>query len=105
MVTPGVLDELNSRDTKGIWRVLARDKFDNSRCNIRSQGYGDNMFYWSDIFHYRKTYQFARQLFKNATDPSNADLYAKTEQLQAFALGWMSHCATDVIGHSFVPTG
>jgi zinc dependent phospholipase C len=61
------------------------------------QGYADSNFYWSDMFHYRKTYQFAKQLFKNAASDQD-----KSEQFRAFALGWISHCATDVTGHSFV---
>ncbi len=44
------------------------------------------------MFHYRKTYEFARTLYQKAT----------TDQQKAFAIGWMSHCATDVTGHSFV---
>lgn len=56
------------------------------------KGWGDSGFYWSDMFHYRKTFEFARKLYENAT----------TEQHKAFAIGWMSHCATDVTGHSFV---
>ncbi len=57
-----------------------------------TQGFEESAFFWSDMFHYRKTYEFARALFDNA----------KNEQHKAFALGWMSHCATDVTGHSFV---
>jgi hypothetical protein len=56
------------------------------------QGFADNAFFWSDMFHYRKTYEFAQRLWLNAETP----------QQKAFALGWMSHCATDVTGHSFV---
>ena len=67
-------------------------------------GYEDSSFFWSDMFHYRKTYQFARQLYANAlladsmkapTEPS------RVPKQQAFALGWMSHCATDVAAHPF----
>ncbi len=29
-------------------------------------GYEDTTFFWSDMFHYRKTYQFARRLYANA---------------------------------------
>ena len=61
------------------------------------RGYADNNFFWSDMFHYRKTYAFASQLFQDA-----AASPAASEQLQAFALGWISHCATDVTGHPFV---
>jgi hypothetical protein len=55
------------------------------------QGFADNAFFWSDMLHYRKTYEFAQRLWTNAT----------TEQQMAFALGWMTHCATDVTGHAF----
>src|SRR5215467_11620156 len=30
------------------------------------KGVADSGLYWSDMFHYRKTYQFARQLYANA---------------------------------------
>jgi hypothetical protein len=69
------------------------------------EGYGDDAFYWSDVFHYRRTYQFPYVLFDQAraaraaatTDEQRADADAQT----AFAVGWMSHCATDVTGHPF----
>ena len=34
-------------------------------------GYEDTTFFWSDMFHYRKTYQFARQLYANALKPTS----------------------------------
>ena len=69
------------------------------------QGYGDSAFYWSDAFHYRRTYQFAYTLYRQA----KADLDAATDDTSrqnaearvAFAVGWLSHCATDVSGHPF----
>jgi len=69
------------------------------------QGYGDDAFYWSDMFHYRRTYQFPFVLFQQAqealasatTDDERQDAEARI----AFAVGWMSHCATDVTGHPF----
>ncbi len=68
-------------------------------------GYEDSAFFWSDAFHYRKTYTFARALYKNAlladtmkTDPLEP---SRVPKQQAFALGWMSHCATDVAAHPF----
>jgi hypothetical protein len=67
-------------------------------------GYADSGFFWSDMFHYRKTYQFARRLYANAL-MADADLPAgepsRVPKQQAFALGWMSHCATDVAAHPF----
>lgn len=56
------------------------------------QGFKETAFFWSDIFHYRKTYEFPRQLFADAD----------TDQKKAFAMGWISHCAADVTGHPFV---
>jgi hypothetical protein len=77
-------------------------------------GYGDNAFFWSDAFHYRKTYQFARRLYANALKadvdiahggtsmkPKPLDEPSRVPKQQAFALGWMSHCATDVAAHPF----
>jgi Zinc dependent phospholipase C len=68
-------------------------------------GYEDSAFFWSDMFHYRKTYRFARTLYKNAlqademkTDPAEP---TRVPKQQAFALGWLSHCAADVAGHPF----
>ncbi len=70
------------------------------------QGWHDSAFFWSDMFHYRRTYQFARKLFENALsadmDPSkDPGEPSRVPKQQAFALGWMSHCATDVAGHPF----
>ena len=69
------------------------------------QGWDNNAFYWSDMFHYRRTYQFPYEMFRQAdaalaaatTDDERQDAEARI----AFAVGWMSHCATDVTGHPF----
>lgn len=69
------------------------------------QGYGDSAFYWSDMFHYRRTYQVPFLLYSQAraayeaaaNDTDRQDAEARL----AFAVGWMSHCATDVAGHPF----
>ena len=77
-------------------------------------GVEESAFFWADMFHYRKTYQFARQLYANAL-MADADLAhggtsavakpaaepSRVPKQQAFALGWMSHCAADVAGHPF----
>lgn len=66
-------------------------------------GYDEKTYFWSDMLHYRKTYEFAAALWQNASEAQNSELLPnKREQLQAFALGWMTHLATDVVGHSFV---
>lgn len=55
-------------------------------------GFDEQTYFWSDMLHYRKTYEFAARLWQNA----------KTDQEKAYALGWMTHLGTDVVGHSFV---
>lgn len=61
-------------------------------------GYSENTFYWSDMFHSRRTFMFARALYSNAMQ-ATGDTAARQ---RAFALGWINHCATDVAGHPFV---
>jgi hypothetical protein len=87
------LQEISSAITDAILALLSKlyDWFGLLSSGV-PQGYGDSAFFWSDMFHYRRTFEFARALHENATSP----------QLRAFSLGWMSHCATDVTGHSFV---
>ncbi len=63
------------------------------------QGYDEQAFFWSDMLHYRRTYEFAARLWQNASAEKDQ---ARRARFQAFALGWMSHLATDVVGHSFV---
>jgi hypothetical protein len=57
-------------------------------------GYDEKTFFWSDILHYRKTFEFGHFLYQKAAA-------AGSEPHMAFALGWMSHLATDVTGHAF----
>src|SRR5680860_1921588 len=69
------------------------------------QAFGNEAFYWSDVFHYRRTYQFPFVLFKQASDARAAattdDERSDADARMAFAIGWMTHCATDVTGHPF----
>lgn len=89
------LQELSSAITDVIIELLTQlyDWFGLLTSGV-PQGYADSAFFWSDMFHYRKTFEFAKALYENASTP----------QHKAFAIGWMSHCATDVTGHSFVNT-
>ena len=59
------------------------------------KGYDEKAYFWSDMLHYRDTGQFARAIWKNA-DASGSDT------ARAYALGYISHIATDVTGHAFV---
>jgi hypothetical protein len=70
-----------------------------------AQGVPETGFYWSDMFHYRRTYEVPRVMLQLGRD---AELRATTDEAradgeaqQAFALGWLSHCGADVTGHAF----
>jgi hypothetical protein len=65
-------------------------------------GVDEQSFFWSDMFHYRETCRFASVLWQRASDPAIVADPADRARFQAFALGWMSHIATDVTGHAFV---
>lgn len=55
------------------------------------QPYGE--WWWFDTMHIRRTGQFLRELFVNSKEFSME---------RAFALGYLTHYTTDVVGHSFV---
>jgi Zinc dependent phospholipase C len=59
------------------------------------KGYDEQAYFWSDMLHYRDTGQFARAIWRRA-DQNNDD------QQRAYALGYITHVATDVTGHPFV---
>ena len=52
----------------------------------------ENTWKWFDMLHYRKTGDFGR----------NLAISASNERQKAYAFGYLSHIATDVIGHPFV---
>lgn len=113
-ITGGVYDELtdsasyllgvlsNIKDT-----VIARahDWFGVLTSGV-PQGAEDSAFYWADMFHYRKTYEFPTTLLrdalaKRAAAAAGSDELLDAEAEVAFAVGWLTHCATDVTGHAF----
>jgi len=49
-------------------------------------------WHWFDMLHYRNTGDFARALINKAT----------SNEKKAFAFGYLSHIATDVVGHGYV---
>jgi len=55
-------------------------------------GKGEEEWYWFDMLHYRYTGDFARALLENAETPAE----------RAYALGYLTHVATDVVGHGYV---
>lgn len=102
----GILTDLSQAMTKAFEGILASsgDIF-----GIFSSGppqaYPNTAFYWADIFHYRRTYQFPFVLYQRARAALDA-VTSDTERydaqtLIAFAIGWLTHCATDVTGHPF----
>lgn len=58
-------------------------------------GYDDQSYLWSDMLHYRSTGQFGQQLWNNARKDRNQGLWA-------YALGYLTHIATDVTAHAHV---
>jgi len=64
-----------------------------------NKGWDEQAFLWSDMLHYRQTGHFGRALWRRAdaiSDPAAAD------QTRAYALGYLTHLATDVTGHALV---
>ena len=67
------------------------------------QGWDEQSFVWSDMLHYRRTTEMARNLLAEADRQFGEDGDAvKRDQFRAFALGWICHVGTDVVAHSFV---
>lgn len=60
-----------------------------------NKGFDDQAYFWSDMLHYRETGSFARAILKNARA-------SKDDGAIAYALGYITHIATDVTGHAFV---
>jgi hypothetical protein len=81
-------------DTVAVLGVRSYDVYGILGSGVPS-GYDEQVFFWADMFHYRKTYDFARALWRRADAENN-------DRFRAFALGWMTHLATDVTGHAFV---
>ena len=66
------------------------------------KGVDEKDFFWSDMLHYRRTSEMAATLFTRAKNYNGPDAANRREQLQAYALGYACHVATDVAGHPFV---
>ena len=62
-----------------------------------NKGYDEQAFLWSDMLHYRKTGAFGQALWNGAV--ASGDDGAK-----AYALGYLTHMATDVTGHALAHT-
>jgi hypothetical protein len=60
-----------------------------------NKGYDDQAYFWSDMLHYRDTGIFGRALWQAADT-------VQDDGARAYALGYLTHIATDVTGHAFV---
>jgi hypothetical protein len=60
-------------------------------------GYDDQAYLWSDMLHYRATGQFGQTLWENAKKGG-----ARQNRQRAYALGYITHLATDVTAHAYV---
>lgn len=68
-------------------------------------GYDNKDFFWSDMLHYRKTSLFGHCLWSVAEEwaaKPDEDALLWSHRLKAYALGYMTHLATDTTGHPFV---
>lgn len=57
------------------------------------QGKPEDEWYWFDFLHYRRTGQFASEMWRMA---------GSDDDLKRYVLGYSSHIGTDVVGHPFV---
>lgn len=60
-----------------------------------NKGYDEQAYFWSDMLHYRKTGRFGKALWQNA-------IATEDDGAKAYALGYLTHLATDVTGHALV---
>jgi len=64
-----------------------------------AKGETEEQWYWFDMLHYRSTSEFAENLLFLANEEDNVSM---KEKLIAFALGYRTHLATDIVGHPYV---
>ncbi len=57
------------------------------------QGKREKDWYWFDFLHYRRTGYFANEMWNLASNDND---------LKRYVLGYVSHIATDVVGHPYV---
>lgn len=76
-----------------IFEGIFAPEFQKSLNKNQSIDFVEKDWMWFDILHYRKTGEFAEQLIRNAKN---------SEIKTAFAFGYLTHYATDFIGHGYV---
>lgn len=97
-------------DLKNIINVLSEDIRNCVQSNITEsnvifdllshpiqEGVKEDKWWWFDTMHYRKTGEFAKQMYlKTLNKPDSPE--------HAFAMGYMTHLAGDLVGHPYVNT-
>ena len=80
------------------------------------KGFGEKLFLWSDMSHYRRPAALcqsfvkqanlmaaqARDLEQQGRAADARNMHQQSEQFLAFAMGYMTHVGTDTVAHSFV---
>lgn len=77
--------------------TLARSLFQGIFQSTLQAGREEMDWYWFEMLHYRNTGDFARALIRNAETSGD-------EAQMAYAYAYVTHVATDVVGHPFVNT-
>jgi hypothetical protein len=111
--TSGVANELSLGTWKGIERVpktlakiventAASAVIDQGGVNLwsffetpREQDACRNKWFWADYLHYVSSGDFLSRLLRNAWNTGN-------DNIKAYALGYLTHYITDIVGHPFV---
>jgi hypothetical protein len=65
-------------------------------------GFGEKLFLWSDMSHYRKPSTLCQAFIKQAEALKARGEQEHYEQFLAFSLGYITHLGTDTVAHAFV---
>jgi len=98
-VLGGIFGELNAILTTAIedFFVKQRDWWSFFSLGF-NEGTDEQAFFWSDMLHYRRTGAFGRSLLRHAQALGDD----RRDGARAYALGYLTHLATDVSGHALV---
>jgi hypothetical protein len=66
------------------------------------KGFGEKLFLWSDMSHYRRPSALCQAFFRQVDDLAAKGMKVESEQFLAFTLGYITHLGTDTVAHSFV---
>ncbi|MEM1991557.1 MAG: zinc dependent phospholipase C family protein [Thermoproteota archaeon] len=88
----GVIDRFNLLDNLSSLPNLTHLLFDDFMPPMQL-GFDERQWYWFDMLHCRETGTFARNLIR---------LAGNDETKLAYAYGYLTHIATDTVGHPFI---